>query len=253
MHANPTVITEAPMSNSGRVAIILRSADRCSCTRFVDEMRDFAVRMFMMRPEPALTNYQNSRRSSRNSAPEPAEEAEEEVNPEEICFNLHDALAEDSSDDQEEEDEEVPLLYSDNSDVSDEEKPDLLRLVGAQDPDDLKSLLLPYILRCIAPEVLDTFLVIHQISPKKPKKILKYLLSCTPVVDTAKAYQMFNRVSLPLNCRDADEAITRYTRDFMKVARKVPSLQNDEALVRRFLSGIRPEPLNVDQSVYEGY
>ncbi|KAL0215474.1 hypothetical protein P9112_007658 [Eukaryota sp. TZLM1-RC] len=218
-HIDPTVITVAQTSNPGRVAPILRSADRSSCSRFVDELRDFAVRMSLMRPEPAPTNSQNSRRSSRNPAPEPAEEAEEEVNPEEIRFNLHEALAEDSPVDQQEE-EEVPLLYSDNSDVSDEEKPDLLCLVGAQDPDDLESLLLPYIPKCIAPEVLDTFLVIHQISPKKPKKILKYLLSCRRVEDTAKAYQMFNRVSLPLNCRDADEAITRYTRDFMKVARK---------------------------------
>ncbi|KAL0223914.1 hypothetical protein P9112_003304 [Eukaryota sp. TZLM1-RC] len=241
-HIDPTVITVAQTNNPGRVAPILRSADRSSCSRFVDELRDFAVRMSLMRPEPAPTNSQNSRRSSRNPAPEPAEEAEEEVNPEEIRFNLHDALAEDSPVDQEEE-EEVPLLYSDNSDVSDEEKPDLLCLVGAQDPDDLESLLLPYIPRCIAPDVLDTFLVIHQISPKKPKKILKYLLFSTRVEDTAKAYQMFNRVSLPLNCRDADEAITRYTRDFMKVARKVPSLQKEEALARRFLSGIRPKPL----------
>ncbi|KAL0211240.1 hypothetical protein P9112_009538 [Eukaryota sp. TZLM1-RC] len=242
LHTNPTVITVAQTSNPGRVAPILRSADRSSCSRFVDELRDFAVRMSLMRPEPAPTNSQNSRRSSRNPAPEPAEEAEEEVNLEEIRFNLHEALAEDSPVDQEEE-EEAPLLYSDNSDVSDEEKPNPLCLVGAQDPDDLESLLLPYIPRCIAPEVLDTFLVIHQISPKKPKKILKYLLSCTRVKDTAKAYQMFNRVSLPLNCRDADEAITRYTRDFMKVARKVPSLQKEEALSRRYLSGIRPESL----------
>ncbi|KAL0224186.1 hypothetical protein P9112_003576 [Eukaryota sp. TZLM1-RC] len=107
----------------------------------------------------------NSRKSSRKPAPELAEESE--VRPEDIQINLPEALAEEGPDNQEE--DEVPLLYSDDSNVPDEET-ELLRLFGAQDPEDLESLLIPYIPKCIAPEDLDTFLVIHQ-------KTLKYLLS----------------------------------------------------------------------------
>ncbi|KAL0211450.1 hypothetical protein P9112_009748 [Eukaryota sp. TZLM1-RC] len=55
---------------------------------------------------------------------------------------------------------------------------------------------------------------------------------------------MYDRVTLNLNCRDAEEAISKYTRDFMRVTRKTPTLQsNSQALTRKFLNGIRPEPL----------
>ncbi|KAL0210032.1 hypothetical protein P9112_010116 [Eukaryota sp. TZLM1-RC] len=104
--------------------------------------------------------------------------------------------------------------------------------------------MLQYIPRCIAPEVLDTLLITHHISPRKPKKILNHVLSCTKIEDTAQAYKLYACGTLNLNCRDAEEAISKYTRVFVKVNRKTPTPQsNSQALTRKFLNGIRPEPL----------
>ncbi|KAL0210001.1 hypothetical protein P9112_010085 [Eukaryota sp. TZLM1-RC] len=104
--------------------------------------------------------------------------------------------------------------------------------------------MLQYIPRSIAPEVLDTLLIIHHISARKPKKILDHVLSCTKIEDTAQAYKLYACGTLNLNCRDAEEAISQYTRDFVKVNRKTPTPQsNTQALTRKFLNGIRPEPL----------
>ncbi|KAL0216652.1 hypothetical protein P9112_008836 [Eukaryota sp. TZLM1-RC] len=84
---DPTVIIVAPKSNPSLVAPILRNADRTSCARFAEELRDFAIRMFLSRPASS-TNAQLSRHSSRSSCRsarrnEPVEVAQpaEEFNP----------------------------------------------------------------------------------------------------------------------------------------------------------------------------
>ncbi|KAL0206291.1 hypothetical protein P9112_001598 [Eukaryota sp. TZLM1-RC] len=205
MLANPTVIIEVPISNPGRVAPFFGSADRSSCARFVDK----------------LSNPISSRKSTAKLA------GESEVRPENIQVIVREALAEEGPNNQAE--DKVPLLYSDDSDVLDEEEPDLLCLENLED---LESLLILYFPKCMAPEVFDTFLVIHQISLRRLNKRFKYLLSCTRVGDTVKMYQSFNRLFLPLNCRDAEEVIARYTRDFMKAARTIHSLQNERPLLK---------------------
>ncbi|KAL0216650.1 hypothetical protein P9112_008834 [Eukaryota sp. TZLM1-RC] len=241
---DPTVIIVAPKSNPSLVAPILRNADRTSCARFAEELRDFAIRMFLSRPASS-TNAQLSRHSSRSSCrsarrnepvevAQPAEEFnpveadhEEEENPEEVQYNLYDSI------DEAHEPESLDLFSEDN-----ENPENLYKLVDAHNSvANAEALMLQYIPRCMAPEVLDTLLIIHHISSRKPKKILDYILSCTKIEETAQAYKLYDCVTLNLNCRDAEEAIS-------KVTQKTPTLQsNSQALTRKFLNGIRPEPL----------
>ncbi|KAL0219566.1 hypothetical protein P9112_005219 [Eukaryota sp. TZLM1-RC] len=122
----------------------------------------FEVKAVLTEFGSSIVTQLSSRRGSRSSVPaqKDADEEIENPDPSEIRVNLYNSV-----------DEEPEAVVKDEfsflftNDV--EAKSNLLGQVGTHDSvADIESLLLAHIPLCIAPEVFDTFLVIHKISPK---------------------------------------------------------------------------------------
>ncbi|KAL0206885.1 hypothetical protein P9112_012596 [Eukaryota sp. TZLM1-RC] len=105
-------------------------------------------------------------------------------------------------------------------------------LRNSSEEDRLFEAMLSYVPYTIAPIVLETFEICYGIDTRSHSTILTHLMSmCHP--------------SVSLSVPTADEAVTSYITQFLKLVRICPSLLPESARMKFFSNGIRPDKLKM--------
>ncbi|KAL0218924.1 hypothetical protein P9112_004577 [Eukaryota sp. TZLM1-RC] len=263
---NPTVITVDPKDHLTLVAPFLRASGREAVSRFVEELRVYAVRMAShasSRPRSSSSSRSRPPSAEAEKAEIPTDQfkpqtddrrsisirshadpsttvpqtsALEEDNPEQVHYNLL----------SNKEDAEATAELQASSTESVSSKTNInnftgLRSFSSLDYDDLAALISPHLPHTISPEVLETFMVMENVDPNDPDSIARYLISCGEVEDTSEVYLQLERLRLNLNSSSASDAIAAYTTAFLKILRLAPSFTDSKSKLHFFINGIRPD------------
>ncbi|KAL0205621.1 hypothetical protein P9112_000928 [Eukaryota sp. TZLM1-RC] len=110
-------------------------------------------------------------------------------------------------------------------------------LRSSSEEDRLFEAMLSYVPYTIAPIVLETFEICYGIDPRSPSPILTHLMSMSYIKDSTP--------SVSLSAPTADEAVTSYITQFLKLVRLCPSPLPESARMKFFSNGIRPDKLKM--------